>query len=411
MKRVMAATSLVAALGAVTGAWATNGDNLIGVGPVSRSMGGVGVAAPQDSISAIFGNPAAMNLCPCGVKSEAIYGASLFDPTVSTKITTPMGVYEGDSQHAPFVIPAVGVTAPLSEDWRFGFGAYGVSGLGVDYRNKGWDLDGNPANGYEGDLYTKLEIMKFSPMVSYKVSDQLSLGVALQTAYNNLDLGQGGTHDYSHGAQLGAAYAVGMWRLGASYTTPQKASFERVYNFDEFMGSTTADTLDLESPASYVVGVAIEPNRRLVLEADVKYYDWANADGYSEFDWSGQTVIAVGAQYLATDKLYVRAGVNYGENPVNEHNGWDPQGVTEIQGKQAPTMGYEFLRTVGFPAIVETHATLGLGYKLTDAVTVNFDYKHAFEKTIEETSAGGAFKLESALAEDAVGFSLAWQFE
>ena len=41
-------------------AWATNGDNLIGVGPISRSMGGVGVASPQDSISAIFANPAAM---------------------------------------------------------------------------------------------------------------------------------------------------------------------------------------------------------------------------------------------------------------------------------------------------------------------------------------------------------------
>ena len=35
-------------------AQATNGDTLIGIGPISRAMGGAAVAAPQDAISAIF---------------------------------------------------------------------------------------------------------------------------------------------------------------------------------------------------------------------------------------------------------------------------------------------------------------------------------------------------------------------
>jgi hypothetical protein len=43
-----------------TSAEATNGDNLISIGPISRAMGGVGIAAPQDAISAVFSNPAAM---------------------------------------------------------------------------------------------------------------------------------------------------------------------------------------------------------------------------------------------------------------------------------------------------------------------------------------------------------------
>ena len=41
-------------------ALATNGDNLIGIGPTARSMGGVGIAHPQDAIQAVFSNPAAM---------------------------------------------------------------------------------------------------------------------------------------------------------------------------------------------------------------------------------------------------------------------------------------------------------------------------------------------------------------
>ncbi len=47
-----------------TSALATNGDNLIGIGPTSRSMGGVGIAAPQDAISAIFSNPATLAFTP-----------------------------------------------------------------------------------------------------------------------------------------------------------------------------------------------------------------------------------------------------------------------------------------------------------------------------------------------------------
>jgi long-chain fatty acid transport protein len=143
----------------------------------------------------------------------------------------------------------------------------------------------------------------------------------------------------------------------------------------------------------------------------VKYYDWEGAAGYGEFDWSDQFVFALGAQYMATSDLVLRAGFNYGENPVNPHNGFDPMGVTQIQGKSVPTFGYEMLRTVGFPAIVESHLTLGFGYKITEALAMNLDYMHAFEKTFSESSMGNAINLESSLEENAIGFSLAWQFE
>jgi len=55
MKKLYAAVlSTALSLGIAGAAQATNGDNLIGIGPIARSMGGVGVAAPQDAISAVF---------------------------------------------------------------------------------------------------------------------------------------------------------------------------------------------------------------------------------------------------------------------------------------------------------------------------------------------------------------------
>ena len=73
--------ALVAATGFVANdAYATNGDNLISIGPISRAMGGVGIAAPQDAISAVFSNPAAMCFglyCP---GSEFNFAGTIFMP-------------------------------------------------------------------------------------------------------------------------------------------------------------------------------------------------------------------------------------------------------------------------------------------------------------------------------------------
>lgn len=397
---------VLAALTAAGSAWATNGDNLIGIGPVSRAMGGVGVAAPQDSITAIFQNPAGMSFCPCGEKSEAVFGGDIFNPSVNAKVTTPMGTYSGDSQHDVFVIPAMGVTTPINEQWRFGLGAYGISGLGVDYRNKGWDLDPT-RDGAEGDVYTKLEIMKFAGMLSYNVNENLGLGLALNGTYNNLDLGYGGSHDYAFGLQLGALYAIDMWSFGLSYTSPETAGHERVADLD---GDGSLDTLDLEAPHAFVGGVAFIPNDLFLIEADVKHYTWSSADGYGDFDWDDQTVFAIGAQYSPTADWDLRVGYNYGENPVNLHNGFDPMGVTQMQGKNVPTMNYEYLRIIGFPAIVEHHLTLGVGYAINETIRMDLGYLRAFAKDVEQTSAGDAITLASELEEDSLSFSLSFAF-
>ena len=60
-----------------TPAFATNGDNLIGVGPISRAMGGVGIAAPQDAISAVFANPAAMCFGPFCPSSQVDFAGTM----------------------------------------------------------------------------------------------------------------------------------------------------------------------------------------------------------------------------------------------------------------------------------------------------------------------------------------------
>jgi long-chain fatty acid transport protein len=414
-------------MGMGSAALATNGDNLIGIGPISRSMGGVGVAAPQDAISAVFANPAAMCFGPYCPGSEFNFGGTLFMPDVSSKVTIGPGpaiTAGGDSK--VYAIPAIGISVPITRAlpiWRFGLSAYGVTGLGVDYRDTAIDdptFFPAPSPPFPAGTtfplvageYTQLQIMKFSPSIAYQPTDNFSIGLGLHIDYSSLDLRSGASFNYGIGAQLGAIYKFSdMVSVGAVYVTPQPVDHENVRDFD---GDGTADDLKLAAPQQAAIGIAVVPVSNLLLAVDGRWINWSNADGYDDFDWEDQWVVAVGAQFKPTDKLALRAGYNYGKNPVNDHSGFNGSVFKTVQGKSMPTYYYETFRIIGFPAIVENHVTAGVGYTFTTNFEVNLGYMHAFEKSMTETGTltDGAtpVALESSLSEDSVEFGLTWRF-
>lgn len=393
-------------------AYATNGDNLISIGPISRAMGGVGIAAPQDAISAVFSNPAAMCFglyCP---GSEFNFAGTIFMPKATTRLKMPdYGFDSGrlSSDSDLFAIPAIGISSPISQDLRFGLSAVGVSGLGVDYRDDDF-------------VYTNLSIMKFAPSLSYLVNPNFSIGAAVHINYGMLDLGDGTSAGFSLGAQLGAIYKTGPFSFGATYITPQKINHKNVANFDEPFGSTTLDDLELESPQTAGIGIAYEaiPNK-LLIETDAKWLNWSDADGYDDFGWRDQWVFNVGAQFKPSPKLALRAGYNYGKSPVKLHS-WDdskgPASFADVQGKLVPATNYEILRIAGFPAVVEQHLTAGIGYQLTKSVSFDLGYMHAFKKTVKETGIVcdpaapfcSTASIEASLYEDSLEFGITWRF-
>ncbi len=380
--------------------YATNGDNLIGVGPTSRSMGGTGIAAPQDAISAIFSNPAALSQLS---GSQFNFAGTDFSPAVKANVIMPVaygGPWKATSQDAVYAVPAIGVATPINDKMNFGIAAYGVSGMGVDYRNK----DPMATN-------TKVSVMKFVPAVSYKAG-AFSYGLGMDIDYQAADFGEGLSHNYAVGARLGAGYEYGAWNLGLTYVTPQTVDHKRIYNFDEVppWNSTTYDNLKLANPAQYGAGVAYKGLDKWLFTADVKYIDWANAKGYKDFDWQSQTVYAVGVQNKTTDKLTLRAGWNYGKNPVKKHNNFNAGGATTIQGTPMSEFGYEYFRIVGFPGIVENHFTLGAGYEFSPKFTLNLGYMLAPANTISETDNSGNITLKSKLSEQSLDLGLNFKF-
>jgi len=423
-------------LGIVTPAFATNGDNLIGVGPISRSLGGTGVAAPQDAISAVFSNPAAMCISPSCASPQADIALTMFMPEVNAGVmSASRGTYFGDSKDSIYTIPAMGVSFPLGGDasrWRVGFAAYGVSGLGVDYARTALNTGGNgfwfgPGTGTPliAGGYTDLSILKIAPSVAYAISPDLSIGFSGHIDYATLNLGLGAKNAMGFGGQLGVLWKPAKdWSLGLTYISPQATKFKNVGFLDDGPGAIpTADSLKLESPQQIALGVAWTGlDDRLLIELNGRWLNWEDADGYKEFGWEDEWVLGLGVQYeVIPQKLWLRGGYNYGTNPLKNNSGFNgdmtgatgPPEMVNVQGKMIPRYYYESFRTIGFPAIVQHHLSLGLGWQISPDVVLNIAYLHAFEETFAQTGTGpdnNPVTLRSDLSEDSVDIALTWRY-
>lgn len=414
--------------------FATNGDNLIGIGPVSKSMGGVGIACPQDAISSIFSNPAAMSFSPYNPGSQFDFAGTVFIPTVQGSIEQMGQVTKAESDKKAYAIPAIGFSIPVGDKenrWRLGLAAYGVTGLGVDYRGtkldnaKGFDFSGGAGTGPFAPLmageYTSLQIMKFALAAAYKLNPQISFGVSTHLNYSSLDLRGGSSFNYAFGVQPGIVFLpIDDLCFGLTYSSPQNVTHASVTDFN---GDGKLDDLDLESPQQLGFGAAYQVKElNLLIEANAKWINWSGAKGYKEFDWDDQWVFNFGAQYQPVSGLSIRAGYNYGKSPVKVHNNWDgsfnpgtgaPNSVSDVQGAKVPTYYYETFRIIGFPAIVEQHLTLGVGYQFSETLGINVGYVHAFENTITEKGTnpfGMPATLKSTLSEDSYSFAMSYKF-
>jgi long-chain fatty acid transport protein len=424
---------------------ATNGDNLIAVGPIARGSGGLSVAYPQDPISAVFANPAAMCFGPYCPVSEINVSITAFKPDVSASLTDSTGSQiSSNSDEKVYPIPALGISIPLLKDGqdrlRFGFSAYGVSGLGVDYR--GSEITGiftgtgtsafnppiplTPGDPWLGTgLQTELMIAKLAPALAYKITPNFSVGASLHFNYSELEINKRKDDGTTLGFQIGGIFTpVPNVFIGASYTNPQEITYEGVLAAGQPPMDPTYNDLALEAPEQFAIGISTELlDKRLVLGVDVRMIQWGEATGYSEFGWENQTVFAVGGQYaVIPEKFVIRAGYNYGNNPVKENQGFDgsfnpqtgmPNDVVMVQGTPFPRYYYEAFRIVGFPAIVEQHVTFGASWYFGDKFTLNVAYMHAFEETISESGIsplGTPTTITSTLSEDSFELGISWRF-
>ncbi len=415
MKRVITLSLLTATL-----AFATNGDNMIGVGAQSRAMGGAGVGMMIGTDS-VFRNPAwIVDL----QGFNASFGATAFMPSVSANIgginpqtNQPIGSGVSAESKADFsIIPTVSHSDHISKNLSYGVGMFGVSGMGADYRNE----TSNPGL---ASMRTSLQFMRFVPSLSYKMDD-LRLGAGLTVAYGALNMAaitqspvdgsfaqrSGGlSEDIGFGAQIGLGYHVTpSITMGAYYQTQVDMTYDDVFDFDGGAKGDGYDDLDLSQPAEAGIGFGYTSDCKCYsVTFDYRRIMWSDADGYDAFQWDDQDVFVLGGSYKATDALTLRAGYNYAESPLH-----DKKFVgSNVGGADFPGAYVGYFNTLGFPAYSDSHFTGGLSYQISKSTGLDVAYVYAPE--VEENldgSFGPGTTLSATNEQNSITVALNFKF-
>lgn len=462
LRRAIALLSL-----APLSAFATNGMNLEGYGPVALGMGGASLAY-DNGTAAVINNPATLGLMSSPQRLDVALG--FLGPDVTS-------VHEGSGMSAAsaadgFYMPAVG-WATRSGRWTSGVALFGQGGMGTEFSSS--SFMSNPGNMSPApNLVNRSEVSVGRAMVPlvYKVNPRLRIGgtfdfvwagmdlrmamsesqfqdlanpashnagnasgsmvdtfgamyapfggAGVNTLYhayfdfsNNNDL-SGKARGYGLGGKLGLTYAVSPeLTVGATYHAKtwlndlksSEAQMSMAVNGDTgtlsggAASGTNADMIinltgdiavkNFEWPAMTGVGVAFRPASEWLLVADYKRIYWSGVmanfnmvfsansnasnggfagkqlDATLYQNWSDQDVIALGAAYQLNQSWTLRAGANFGDNPIPDR----------------------YLNAL-FPATVEKHYTAGAGYQINAMSAINAAMSVAPEGSFTNSASG-----------------------
>jgi len=407
-KRITA-SAVAAALALPMAANATNGTNLIGVTAASRAMGGTDIGISRGAGSAL-GNPALIT----GVEAtEVTFGGTLFMPSVKTDGGNPSGG-ELSSDADTFVVPAVGFATKANDNFYWGIGMWGVSGMGVDYREDGYY--NNPTNA-ASNMVTNLQVMQMAVPLAYKTKG-FSFGVTPLLEYAALDAqtwvdnngdtnpdafeGNGIVQVLEFGYNLGAAYTTGGLTIGAVYKSEIELDFKDQMQMarDALAGcyptAGCAGNMVLTQPAEIGLGASYVMGPH-TFALDWKQIQYKDSKAWGNFGWDDVDVFALGYQYDGGNWT-VRAGYNQGSNPISD---------------QVPTMGMagygvNYFNLVGFPAIIEQHYTIGGSYDINKQMTLDLAFSYAPE--VSQSLPGPTGPVTTKHSQTALGANLNFAF-
>jgi len=416
----MTKTLLAAAIAAVLApgmALATTGYFAHGYGIKAKSMGGVGIALPQDALAAAS-NPAGI----AWIGNRIDVGADWFRPDRGASIVGSGagadGTYDGNDTKS-FLIPEFGYNRVINPNLTFGVAVYGNGGMNTDYKT-------NPFAAFGGTGSAGVDLMQLfvAPTVAWK-SGNHSFGASLNLAYQRfkaegiqgfagMSASSSNVSNRGYDDSTGFGVRVGwtgqvspMVTLGATYQSKTKMS-----EFDKYSG-LFANQGDFDIPENYGAGIAVKASPKLTVAADVlriNYNDIPAVGNSADclfvtgtcqlgstngagFGWQNTTVYKIGVAYELKPGTTLRAGY-----------------VTLDQPIPASQTFFNILA----PGVVEDHLTLGLTMEMSKTSELSFMYMHAFEKKVNGSGsipmAFGGGEANLRMSQDSLGVAYGWKY-
>lgn len=343
-------------------------------GARGMAMAGAFTAIGGDA-SAVFYNPGAVvNLN----STQILAGATLIQPNASFRGPKP-AIDEYKVKDKFFNPINFYITHSFSKDFAVGFGVNNPYGLGT-FWDENWV-------GRFLAIDTEIRTFFFTPVVSYRITDNLSIGAGVTYAYGDvlikrksqlLPTSSEATISLE-GDGTGIGYTAGILyqpteclSLGVSYRSAVKFEFEGDATAEapsQFTGLIPGGAISapLETPMNLTFGLAYKVMKELTLSADYQYVGWSSYDKLevtfedvtdpdsrvlaSDRKYENTYILRFGAEYLLSDKFALRGGLLYDNNPVLEE-------YAEPTLPDSDRLGFN----------------IGFGYALTDNITFDVAY-------------------------------------
>jgi long-chain fatty acid transport protein len=382
------------------------------VGDTEAYSKGGAFAGEADNPGAVFYNPAGLTQLK---GTDMTVGVAVVQPKADATATSGT---EAKMERDTFYIPNFYLVSDLGlEKAAFGFGFTSFWGLTTDW----------PTDGFMRYVSTKSVIQSKDYMLTgaYKVTDQLSMALGLDIDASMVDLQKKlmqlgdadgnfrlkGTHN-GFGGRIAGLYKLNdKHQFGLMYRTQTRHKYAGTVMLDElnaggsnyaaiFGGASfqTEVTSKLRLPQSVVVGYSYKPTAKWIFNVDAEWTEWSsykrfevaypslndtndptglqravlNGGNPAPKDYDDVIAVALGAEYAMSDRLRLRGGFYYHENPVPAST-WSPM----------------------LPD-ADSHAfTAGFGYDIKKNLTFDFAYGAMFyntrnvDNTVGDASGGG----------------------
>jgi long-chain fatty acid transport protein len=335
----------IAALLAVAGmsapAFATNGMNMEGYGPIATSMGGASMAFDHGT-AGMINNPATLGFMASGTSRLDIAVGGLH-PDVTSKMS---GVPNADSDGTAYYMPAIGYIRK-DDKLSWGVGMMAQGGMGTEYGKNSFlsgyhsygTLFGGGSVGNSGlENRSELGLGRVLFPLSFDVSDTFKIGGSLDYLWGGLDLQMVMSGDM----------------------------------FAQFAGAPGASA----SPLGYATGSMVTAFLSTPGLADVDYAQFDFSEGSNKMKqrletngWAGN----IGFTWKATPQLSI-GGVYHGKTSLDDMSGkgkLNTQVVVGVVTMQMPVSGK--LKVVDFQW-PETFG-IGMAYQVNDQLLLVADYK------------------------------------
>lgn len=364
--------------------FAQAGHIMQGVGAVNMSMGGAATAQPIDINGALQWNPAAISAFDSKIFSV---NAGLFfsSPTLYSTAPTPGGSMSGVTKddRAASLMPSLAIVwGKKNSRHSFGISAFGISGFGVNFPESNTNPINMPQNmGGFGRIQSDYQLLQVGVTYAYKITDQVSIGLAPTFNYSSLKLAPNPLSSPSQtlgypvsnkatalgiGGQVGVFYNSGKGiKLGASYKSPQ--SFGSFDFKNTYLDGSKAPNVKFKMnyPAILSAGVGFSKNK-IDIAVDYRFVDYKNTAGFKAkgwtntasvagFGWKNVSIVSAGIQYKGVKKFPLRIGYTYSSNPIN----------SELAFFSTPAT-----------AIIKNGFQFGFGYEFSKRFNLNAVYHH-----------------------------------